>query len=93
MYSQVAFNVSNSSMIRISPGALMTTAEGTRVATVTAENTVHFVPVTVGRDFGDEVEVLSGLKGDEKLVMYPSISLQESTKVKAEPLPEPKKAG
>jgi len=93
MYSQVSFSVSDASAVHVSPSVLSTNASGTRVAAITSDNTIHYLPVTVGRDFGDEVEILSGLKGDEKLVLNPPISLQESTKVKAEPLPAPKKSG
>lgn len=91
MYAQVNFVVSDGNVVHIPAGALTTTAEGTRVAIITPENKIHYVSVSVGRDFGDEVEVLSALKGTEKLVLYPSAGLLEATTVKAEPFPNPKK--
>jgi len=35
----------------------------------------NLVPVTLGRDFGSEVEVLTGLNGDENLIVNPPDSI------------------
>jgi RND family efflux transporter MFP subunit len=50
-------------------------SEGLRVAIVRGGNRVALVPVAVGRDFGTEVEILSGLTGDEMVVANPLDSL------------------
>jgi hypothetical protein len=55
--------------------------EGTRVAAVDDTGTVHLQNVRVGRNFGETVEVLEGLRGTEKLVLNPSDSLAEGDKV------------
>ena len=53
---------------------LLFRSEGLRVAVV-KDNKADLIPVTLGRDFGSEVEVLIGLNGDENLVVNPPDSL------------------
>jgi RND family efflux transporter MFP subunit len=53
---------------------LLFRSEGLRVAVV-RDNKAELIPVTLGRDFGSDVEVLVGLNGDEKLVVNPPDSL------------------
>lgn len=53
---------------------LLFRAEGLRVATVTGTR-VEIVPITLGRDFGNQVEVVSGLRGGESVVLDPPDSL------------------
>jgi RND family efflux transporter MFP subunit len=55
--------------------AVMFRSTGVQLAVVRDGNRVALVPVTLGRDFGTEVEVLSGLNGDESVVVNPSESL------------------
>jgi RND family efflux transporter MFP subunit len=55
--------------------ALIFKTEGLQVATVDAGNRVALVTVTAGRDFGDTVEIVSGLNGDERVVANPPDSL------------------
>jgi multidrug efflux pump subunit AcrA (membrane-fusion protein) len=54
---------------------------GTLVALVDADSKVHFQPITVGRDFGDRIEVLSGLKLGQRVIVNPNDSVQEGVKV------------
>ena len=59
---------------------------GLQVATVKNGKTVALIPITPGRDFGTEIEVVAGLKGDESIVLNPSDSLAEGATVRvAEP--------
>jgi hypothetical protein len=51
------------------------------VVTVERDHTLRFVPVTIGRDMGNEIEVLAGLHGDESLVASPSDLLVEGEHV------------
>ena len=53
---------------------LLFRSEGLRVAVV-KDNKAELMPVTLGRDFGSDVEVLVGLNGDEDLVVNPPDSL------------------
>jgi RND family efflux transporter MFP subunit len=48
---------------------------GMQVATVQNGKTISLVPITIGRDFGTEIEIVAGLKGDESVVLNPPDSL------------------
>ncbi len=96
MYVQVHFDLPKTrGSLRIPSSSLLFDAQGTRVATVTSENKIHFVPVKVGRDFGTEVEVTDGLTGKETLVTNPTDTLAEGAKVdpKQPPPPPPGQPG
>ncbi len=55
---------------------------GMQVAIVKNGKTISLIPITPGRDFGTEVEVLAGLKGDESVVLNPPDSLAEGQAVR-----------
>jgi multidrug efflux pump subunit AcrA (membrane-fusion protein) len=48
---------------------------------VGSDNKVHLKPVTIGRDFGTKLEILSGLSPDEQIVMNPADSLEDGQQV------------
>ena len=61
MYAQVKFSVPRSAPVVVIPAdALIANAQGTRVAVVDGAGRVHFRNVQVGREFGRQVEVLTG---------------------------------
>ena len=71
-YAQVHLGVRDArNPLRIPASALVVDASGTQVVTVGASGTLQRKAVTLGRDFGREVEVTEGLTGDERLVMNP----------------------
>jgi multidrug efflux pump subunit AcrA (membrane-fusion protein) len=49
---------------------------------------VHYRNVELGRDYGAEVQVLSGLKEGEQVVVHPGDDLPEGTVVEPVPLPK-----
>ncbi len=55
---------------------------GMQVATVKDGKTIDLVSVTPGRDFGSEMEILAGLKGDEAVVINPPDSLTKGETVR-----------
>jgi hypothetical protein len=62
------------STFTIPVNALLFRSEGLRVASV-SDGKAALIPVTLGRDFGSEVEVLTGLTGNEKLIVNPADSI------------------
>ncbi|MCW3051303.1 MAG: family efflux transporter, subunit, partial [Chthonomonadales bacterium] len=63
-YAQVEFDgMKSQPRMRIPANALVIGAEGTRVAIVTKGNKIHFQPVVLGADYGQETEVVTGLEG------------------------------
>ncbi len=54
---------------------LLFRSEGLRVVAVGPDSKVVLMPITLGRDFGNEVEVITGLKGDEQVIKDPPDSV------------------
>lgn len=64
----------------ISSNTLLFRSEGLRVAVV-RNGIASLVPVTIGRDYGDRVEVLTGLDTKDEVILNPSDSLVSGTAV------------
>jgi len=81
-YAQVHFGV-NITTVRMSVpvNALLFRAEGPRAAVVGSDGKVHLKPVTIGQDYGTDVEVLGGLDLKDSIVLNPSDSLEEGQSV------------
>jgi RND family efflux transporter MFP subunit len=62
--------------------SLIFKADGLQVATIDGANRVALKTVGAGRDFGDTVEILSGLSAAERVVMNPPDSLIEGQTVR-----------
>jgi RND family efflux transporter MFP subunit len=62
---------------------------GLQVAIVKDGKTISLIPVTPGRDFGTDIEIVAGLKGDEWVVLNPSDSLTDGTVVRVAETPAP----
>ncbi|HVA95092.1 MAG TPA: efflux RND transporter periplasmic adaptor subunit [Candidatus Dormibacteraeota bacterium] len=58
---------------------------GLQVAIVKGGKTISLIPITPGRDFGAEIEVVAGLKGDESVVINPPDSLTDGETVNLAP--------
>ena len=68
--------------LTINPACLTTfNSPDQYVAEVRPDSTIHFIKVKQGRDFGDKVEILEGLKGDEKLITNINDNLKEGDTV------------
>ncbi len=67
--------------VTIPTNTLLFRAEGLRVAVVRGGQ-AKLVPITIGRDYGSSVEVLSGLTSEETVILDPSDSITEGSAVK-----------
>jgi RND family efflux transporter MFP subunit len=56
--------------------AVIFKTDGVQVATVDSGSRVNIVPVVLGRDFGNTVEVVTGLTGAESVIINPPDSLR-----------------
>src|SRR5439155_27162808 len=56
--------------------ALIFNTQGTQVMVVDPDSKLRLVKVTVGRDFGDTIDVQAGVSGGESVVKQPDVSLQ-----------------
>ena len=76
--------------LRLPGNVLLFRAEGTRVALVRANNTVALKPIELGRDFGDSVEVLTGLQSTDQVIVNPTAAIDEGDRVIVAAAKEPK---
>jgi RND family efflux transporter MFP subunit len=67
--------------VTVPANALLFRAEGLRVGVV-RNGKAELVPITVGRDYGDRLEVLSGLQPSDQIILNPSDSLVSGAPVR-----------
>ncbi|HEY7212915.1 MAG TPA: efflux RND transporter periplasmic adaptor subunit [Bryobacteraceae bacterium] len=85
MYADVKFTLPRGrSLVLIPADTLVVNGQGTRVLRVMPDGKLHFIPVTIGRDLGAQVEVTDGLHGDEELVANPGDDLSEGQAVRVQ---------
>jgi len=81
-YAEVHLKLpSATSTVVIPVTSLIFRSEGLRVGVV-RNGHAALVPITLGRDFGTEVEVVAGLEGSEKVITNPPDSLVEGEEVR-----------
>jgi RND family efflux transporter MFP subunit len=84
-YVEVHLKVSTPTNSLIVPvNALLFRSEGISAAVVRADHVV-LQPIIIGRDFGDELEVTSGLAPDDQIVINPPDSIAAGQKVRLAP--------
>lgn len=82
MYAEVTFKTQRANPPLLVPAnTLVINADGIQVATVTKENKVKYKKVELGRDYGTEVEVVSGLSPNVRLITNPTDALQDGKSV------------
>jgi RND family efflux transporter MFP subunit len=83
MYAQVDLAVPRKDPPLQIPGdTLVVRSDGPQVAVVQPDGTVHYTRIQLGRDFGDRLEVLSGLQEGQLLAVNPGDAVHEGVKVK-----------
>jgi len=61
---------------------LLFRSEGLRVATVDNQQHAQLKQITVGRDYGSEIEIVAGLSGDEAVIANPPDSIVDGEEVR-----------
>jgi RND family efflux transporter MFP subunit len=91
MYGQVKFLlVDQNAPIVVPANAFLFRKEGPQVATIENKDRIHWQNIRVGRDFGDRIEVIDGLKENSKVVMNPTDDLREGIQVEVKSTGESK---
>src|SRR5215475_11147729 len=81
-YAQVHLGVQvGVERVQVPVNALLFRAEGLRAVIVDANHKVHLQPITVGRDYGNSLEVLQGITSSDWIVINPADSLDEGQQV------------
>jgi RND family efflux transporter MFP subunit len=82
-YVQAHFKIAaRTATVRVPVNTLLFRGEGTQVATVDAQSRVHLQNVTIQRDLGTELEIASGLTGNEQIIVNPSDSIDNGQTVR-----------
>jgi RND family efflux transporter MFP subunit len=88
MYLQVKFAFDRKVLPLMIPSvALASRTQGPTVAVLDDQNRVRYRQVELGRDYGAEIQILSGLKEGEQVVVHPGDDLPDGTIVQPVPLP------
>jgi RND family efflux transporter MFP subunit len=94
MYGQVKFLLPDDNAPIVVPAdAFVFRAQGPQVVTVTNDHRIHWQKISVGRDFGTQLEVLDGLKENTEVVMNPTDDLREGIEVQVKRPEKPKPEG
>lgn len=85
-YAEVHLKLPTATSAFILPvNALLFRAEGLRVAAVTDGHHAELKQITLGHDFGSEVEVIAGLTGNESIIVNPPDSIVAGEEVRIAP--------
>jgi RND family efflux transporter MFP subunit len=85
-FTRVYFKLAASSLsLRLSANSLLFRADGLKVAVVDANDRVVLKAVTLGRDFGSEVEVIAGVGVKDRVILNPPASIETGNSVIDEP--------
>ncbi len=86
MYAQVDLSSSRANPPPLIPSdALIISGDGTQVAIVGSDHRVHLQSIVAGRDYGDRIEVMSGLHDGDIIIANPGDIVHEGTEV--DPIP------
>ena len=95
-YAEVHLKLPNAVSSFILPvNTLIFRSEGLQVASVPDGQHVDLKPITIGHDYGTQVEVVSGLAGDESIIINPpdSIVAGQQVRIVGPASGEPQSAG
>jgi len=82
-YAEVHFKLpASSESLRLPANSVLFRAEGLQVATVDGQKRVKLKSIVQGRDFGNTIEVLSGLEPNDTVILNPPDSLIDGVVVR-----------
>jgi len=89
-FGEVHFAVgSNVDKVTVPVNAMLFRAQGAQVAVVGPDNKVQLRHITIGRDYGTNLEILGGVNANEQIIVNPADSLEEGQQVNIAPTPGP----
>ena len=88
MYADVDLNIPViDPPITIPADALVVRSDGTQVAVLRPDQTVHYQKIEIARDYGDHLDLAGGLRAGDQVILHPNDSIREGVKV--QPLQAP----
>ncbi|MDB6162184.1 MAG: hypothetical protein JWO04_5890 [Gammaproteobacteria bacterium] len=94
-YAEVHFKLpegATSESYKVPANVLLFRGDGMHVATVGDKGQVVLKQVTIGRDYGSDIEITQGLAADDKVILSPPDSLTDGVNVHVAPPPPGKVA-
>ena len=89
MYAEVRFRlIRKAPPIVVPASTIVVRTEGPQVVVLGKDSLVHFRPVTLGRDYGGQVEIVSGAAEGDRLVVSPSDDVLDGARAHAMANPE-----
>ena len=92
-YAEVHFKLpagATSEAYKLPANVLLFRGDGMHVATVGEQGRVVLKQVTIGRDYGSDIEIIQGLAADDKVILSPPDSLADGVNVRVA-APPPRK--
>lgn len=82
-YSQIRFtDLRPEAALTLPANCLLIRAEGAQAAVVGADNKVKIHPLTLGRDFGSTVEIISGVTAEDLVILNPPDAIADGADVR-----------
>jgi RND family efflux transporter MFP subunit len=84
-YSEVHFKLpegAGSAAYKVPANVLLFRSDGMHVATVGGNGHVVLKPVTIGRDYGSDIEIIQGLSAEDNVILSPPDSLTDGVAVR-----------
>ena len=89
-YAQVVLQVRTpGERVLVPVNSLLFRSEGLRAVVIGSDDRAHLQPLIIGRDFGTTLEVVSGLKPDQWIVLNPPDSLEDGQQVHVKQVANP----
>jgi RND family efflux transporter MFP subunit len=88
-YAEVSFHLGNdASVLKVPASALIFREHGAQLAILGPNDTIQLKNVTIGRNLGTHIEILSGIGPDDKVVTAPPDTLQDGEVVQVASAPD-----
>ncbi|HTV63949.1 MAG TPA: efflux RND transporter periplasmic adaptor subunit, partial [Bryocella sp.] len=81
----------NANKVTIPQNAMLFRREGAQVAVVGPDGKVELRHITIGRDFGNTLEIVGGVDANDRVIVNPSDAIENGQKVNVAPQPQPGK--
>jgi membrane fusion protein, multidrug efflux system len=87
-FSQVRFpDLMPEALLTLPANCLLIRPEGTQTAVVGADHRVQLRALKIGRDFGSTVEVIDGVKAEDRVILNPPDAITDNAEVRIADLP------
>ncbi len=88
-YVEVKVPTSSRSALIVPVNTLLFRKEGVRIAIVDSNNVARLKPVSIGKDYGEKVEIVNGLEASDRVILNPADALMDGQAVTiVQPKPE-----